>query len=131
MDSDDIPPEVRPPSADEKPLHPYAKLAITYTGIGLFFYIFFFGAALANILTFLGVSFSLSIFYPVYFAMIALMIFTIYFLKKGRKLGGYLFLVGVTLYHFSFIPYPQFLLITLIPTGVVTGLFLTSIKHLR
>ena len=127
----DTPSEESQPPIRENELHPYTKLAIVYTGIGLVLYILFFGAGAINILSFFGLSSAYTLSFPVAVGMGALMIATIYYLRKGTKIGAYLFLAGVTLYHVTFIPYPDFLLVTLIPTGVVTALLLFSFKHLK
>jgi hypothetical protein len=129
--SEDVPSEIARPPTEDRELHSYTKLAIAYTGIGLGLYILFFSAGAMNILSSFGLSSAYTLWVPVAVGMVALMIATIYFLKKGRRLGAYLFLAGVTLYHATFIPYPDFLLMTLIPTGVVTALLLVSFKHLR
>jgi hypothetical protein len=130
MASEDGTPSEVSRSSETRELHSYTKLAIAYTGIGLGSYILFFSAGSLNLLSFFGLSTSYTLWLPIVVGMVSLMFATIYFLKKGRKLGAYLFLAGVTLYHIMFIPYPDFLLVTLIPTGVVTALLLVSFKHL-
>ena len=117
-------------NADEKVLHPFTKLAIMYMGLGLVLLLFL-GAGMMTIPAVLGVQVSFYFGYILVGGLAFIMILTIHYLRKGKKIGAYLFFVSLVIYHLQYLPYMQYLLFSFIPSGVVSALLLISVKHLR
>jgi hypothetical protein len=130
VSSDGIHQESDGANADEKVLHPFTKLAIMYMGLGLGLLLLFLGAGIMTIPAVLGVQVSFYFGYILVGGLAFIMILTIHYLRKGKKIGAYLFFVSLVIYHLQYLPYMQYLLFSFIPSGVVSALFLTSVKHL-
>jgi len=131
--SDDMPPELARPD-NEQGLDSYVKLAIAYLGIGVFLNIFTIMSGLNASIASLGaqgVGTGTAFGYAIPLGWMALMGVTMYILSKGKRIGGYLFFITVCLWELQYISNLNYLLFTLIPSGVVSGLLLKSFKHLK
>ena len=128
-----MPPELARPD-NEQGLDSYVKLAIAYLGIGVFLNIFTIMSGLNASIASLGaqgVGTGSAIGYAIPLGWMALMGVTMYILSKGKRIGGYLFFITVCLWELQYISNLNYLIFTLIPSGVVSGLLLKSFKHLK
>jgi hypothetical protein len=131
MSSRDLPTETNGRNSEHRELHSFTKLAITYLAIGLGLLILFLGAGITTIPFALGLPQFANLGYVLVFGLAILMIVSIVYLRRGKKIGAYLFFASLTIYHLQYIPYTEYLLFSLIPSGVVSGLLLASYKHLK
>jgi hypothetical protein len=130
LSADDESPEVISPNTDDTGLHSFTKLAIAYIGILL-------GLTVISVILGGVIMFSnraplpsnpfgsyLTVYYAV---LIPLMLATIEFLRRGKKLGAYLAYASMAI-HYS-IYYPTILFA--VTSGVVGILLWRSIRYLK